>query len=190
MEAVMEYNLVFKGEVEEGHDISITKEKLASAFKISNEKVDTLFSGRSTVIKKGLTFESGVKLQKQLLSIGAKTDLELSDVKKVPISPKAPKRIPPVNQLIPAKKIDLVLQPLQSPAAEMDDESNNNDESEKSKFTFPQISFSLSRFVAVIFLLIGVACLIIYSPFTDQIVRKGFVLGGLLVFLGYRKLRQ
>ena len=192
MDAVMEYNLVFKGEVEEGHDISATKKKLASAFKLTDEKVDTLFSGRPTVIKKGLSFESGKKLQQQLLNIGAKADLELSTVKKSPTAPvKSQSRIPPVSQSRPTQKVELVLQPIQEAVSEDSDNPDADAEAmESSRFSFPDIKFSLGRALAVIFFLLGMACLIVYSPFTDYVVRKGFLLGGFLVFIGYRILRK
>lgn len=187
----MEYNLIFKGEVEQGFDISVTKRKLASAFKASDEKVEALFSGRPTIIKKGLTFESGVKLQQQLLNIGAKTELELSDIKQSPpVSRKPSVRIPPVAPARPASKVALALQPVQQVATPIEPEPQTEVEEKTSKFSFQQIALSMRRTFAVVLLLLGIACLVVYSPFEDQVIRIGFLLGGLLVFLSYRKLKQ
>ncbi len=188
----MEYNLIFKGEVEEGYDISVTKKKLANAFKVSDEKIDVLFSGRPTVIKKGLSFESGIKLQQQLLNIGAKTDLELSEIKQFPsASVKPSTRIPPVARANPVKKVELALQPVQEVVSPAEEESAAETETgSESRFNLSQIALFLKRTLIIIFLLLGIACLIVYSPFSDQVIRIGFLLGGLLVFLSYRKLRQ
>lgn len=192
MSVVMEYNLIFRGEVEEGYDIPTTKKKLANAFKVSDEKIDVLFSGQPTVIKKRLSFESGVKLQQQLLTIGAKTDLELSEIKQSPsISAKSRTNILPVVSANPVKKIELALQPVQDAAPQVEEESTGEIETGKeSRFNFAQMSLFLKRTLVIIFLLLGIACLIVYSPFSDQVIRIGFLLGGLLVFLSYRKLRQ
>lgn len=189
----MEYNLIFKGEVEEGFDISITKKKLANAFKVSDEKVEVLFSGRPTVIKKGLSFESGIKLQQQLLNIGAKTDLELSEIKQPPsISAKPSSRIPPVApRANPVKKVELALQPVQEVAPTVEESPVTEIEASKeSRFNFSQLVIFFKRTLVIIFLLIGIACLVIYSPLSDQVIRTGFLLGGLLVFLSYRMLRK
>lgn len=188
----MEYNLIFKGEVEEGFDISITKKKLANAFKVSDEKIEVLFSGRPTVIKKGLSFEAGIKLQQQLLNIGAKTDLELSEIKQSPpVSAKPSSRIPPVARANPVKKAELALQLVQEVASPVEEEPAAEIETSKESWlNLSQLVIFLKRALVIIFLLIGIACLVVYSPLSDQVIRTGFLLGGVLVFLSYRMLRQ
>lgn len=187
----MEYNLIFRGEVEQGFDVSVTKRKLANAFKVSDEKVEALFSGRPTIIKKGLTFESGVKLQQQLLNIGAKTELELSDIKQSPpVSSKPSARIPPVAPARPVSKVALALQPVQQVTTPIEPEPETEAEEKVSRFSFQQIALSMKRTFAVALLLLGITCLVVYSPFADQVIRIGFLLGGVLVFLSYRKLKQ
>ena len=188
-----EFNLVFKGEIANGHDIFITKQKFSKVFKASDEQIASLFSGRPAVIKKGLTHENGLKLQQQMLAMGAITLLEnINMPESIPTSAAKRTRIPPVTPLVQPSKVALVLQPLHepSPSTENDTESLPDDELTKSTFSLPHINFSLRAFTAIFLFLLGTACLIIFSPYPDHVVRKGFAIGGLFIFMAYRKIKH
>lgn len=195
MDLEKEFNLVFNGEIAKNHDIFITKQKLSKAFKVSDEKIATLFSGQPSIIKKGLSSVDGLKLQQQMLLIGAVTYLQPSHTPDVNVTPtkRTSARIPPVNNIHQPSKVALALQPIKEPPTTADDTldaESDNEESDKSKFTIPQIKRSLNFLIAITFLLMGISCLILFSPYADHVVRKGFVVGGLFVFIGYRKLTR
>ena len=71
------YNLVFNGEVLEEHQIEDVKQKLAPLLKTDEKGIERLFSGKSTVIKKGVDYETAAKFRKAFAKIGAKLNLEM-----------------------------------------------------------------------------------------------------------------
>jgi hypothetical protein len=187
-----DFNLVFKGEVALDHDIAATREKLAKVFKASDEKIAALFSGKPMVVKKGLSSEDGIKLQRQMLQLGAITYLESAvvNVRTPPNSstPAATRRSPAHEK---ATGIPLTLKPIEEPVSVADsDEQDAADNLSATKFSFPQFNFSLRVAFTLLLIIVGVACLAVFSPYPDYVVRKGFAIGGALLFIGLRRLKH
>ena len=91
----MLYNVVFKGEFSLEHDIDDVKEKLAKLFKLKPETVDSLFSGKTVIIRKNVDELTARKYQKAADGCGAIFELEPVEdapaAQAAPASPQAPK---------------------------------------------------------------------------------------------------
>jgi uncharacterized protein YbjQ (UPF0145 family) len=71
------YNLVFNGEILEEHQIEDVKQKLAPLLKTDEKGIERLFSGKSTVIKKDVDYETAMKFRKAFKKIGAKLNFDM-----------------------------------------------------------------------------------------------------------------
>jgi hypothetical protein len=69
------YQLILEG-VAEGYDLHEVKEKLAAFFKMTPEKMDTLFQGKPVVVKKGLDNETALKYKSVFELAGALCRIE------------------------------------------------------------------------------------------------------------------
>lgn len=81
------YELVFKGELVKGAELSLTKQNMGKLFKIAPEKVDALFVGRSITLKKGLDFEAAMRYRAAIKRAGARVDLIATEAEAQPITP-------------------------------------------------------------------------------------------------------
>jgi Zn-dependent protease with chaperone function len=68
---VAHYRVVFKGEIEEGRELASVKNELAALFKAPSEKIDRLFTGKSTVIASGVDKTRALEYQSEMKMIGA-----------------------------------------------------------------------------------------------------------------------
>ncbi len=71
-----DYRVVFKGEILEGFDPEAVRIKAAAKLKAAPEQVSRMFSGRTSVLKKGITQELGERYVKELGKIGMRVVLE------------------------------------------------------------------------------------------------------------------
>jgi hypothetical protein len=69
------YQLILEG-VAEGYDLQEVKEKLAAFFKMTPEKMDSLFQGKPIVVKKGLDNETALKYKSVFDLAGARCRIE------------------------------------------------------------------------------------------------------------------
>ncbi len=69
------YQLILEG-VAEGYDLQEVKEKLAAFFKMTPEKMDTLFQGKPVVVKKSLDNETALKYKSVFELAGAACRIE------------------------------------------------------------------------------------------------------------------
>ena len=67
-----QYRIVFKGELESGMNQQTVKENLAALFKTDTGKIDKLFGGEATVLKRRLTRTEADKYLAALQRAGAK----------------------------------------------------------------------------------------------------------------------
>ena len=65
------YNIIFRGEIAEGKDIGEVKKNLASLFKVNDEKIEKLFSGRPVNIKKNVEQSTALKYKAAIEKAGA-----------------------------------------------------------------------------------------------------------------------
>ena len=65
------YNIIFRGEIAEGRDIEEVKKNLASLFKVSDEKIEQLFSKRAVNIKKNVEHATAIKYKEAIEKAGA-----------------------------------------------------------------------------------------------------------------------
>jgi hypothetical protein len=187
-------NLVFRGEVSFGQEVDDVKQRVAGLFKVSLEKADTLFTGKNVVIKKEISIEQATTIQERMLSLGAITYIESADqpiqtAKPRPKIPEAKKSVS-INQnssvtvaskTNPAIKLSNSALSLE-PIVEIKKELPEHDYHEETKEKF-SINFSAISFLGVLFILIGLALMIPFSPYPDWVVRKGFAVG--ILFFGY-----
>jgi len=68
---MINYNVVFEGNISSGYQLQDVKRNLADLFKLDEKKVDILFSKPQVVLKKGLDHDSAQKYRKALLKTGA-----------------------------------------------------------------------------------------------------------------------
>ncbi|MDO6385507.1 hypothetical protein [Uliginosibacterium sp. 31-12] len=71
-----EYRVVFKGEILDGFDPEAVRIKASAKLKASPEQVERLFSGRSSVLKKGIAADVAERYVKELGKIGMRVKLE------------------------------------------------------------------------------------------------------------------
>jgi hypothetical protein len=89
----MLYNVVFKGEFSLEHDIDDVKKKLAQLFKLKPATVESLFSGKTIVVRKGVDELTARKFQKAAEGCGA--IFELEPVEEAPAAPSEPSNLQP-----------------------------------------------------------------------------------------------
>lgn len=202
------FNVVFKGEISSGHDLEIVKQKFAKIFNLSTEKTISLFSGKPIVIKKNLIAVDGIKLQQQLLNIGAITHLVLitpiqhvAPASNIDHSIQPKKHIPPLKQqelMQPTPHLEsLTLQPIAESVIYKDDPSEAESEPKTESFfsrlndiNFSAIILSFSFWASILLMIISITSMIIFSPYPDFVIRKGFVIGGFLLFFGMLKFKR
>lgn len=69
------YDLVFKGDRVKGVELGAAKRNIQALFKITENKVDVLFSGNAVTLKKGLSFEAASKYRLAIKKAGAIVEL-------------------------------------------------------------------------------------------------------------------
>ena len=69
------FNLVFSGDLARGADLAQAKKNLGRLFKISDEKVEALFSGKAITLKKNLDFATANKYRTAIKNAGCRADL-------------------------------------------------------------------------------------------------------------------
>lgn len=65
------FRLAFKGEIAPGAEIGEVKEKLCALFKTDQTRIDTLFSGKTTILKKDIPEDEALKLKASFEKTGA-----------------------------------------------------------------------------------------------------------------------
>jgi len=70
-----QFDLVFSGELVRGADLQQSKLNLGRLFKIPEDKVDALFSGKPIVLKKSLDFATANKYRVAIKKAGCRVDL-------------------------------------------------------------------------------------------------------------------
>lgn len=79
------YNLVFRGDIVLGHNISDVKLRLGKLFKVNDAQLERLFSGRPVVIKKNLPKLEADRYTEALQQAGAQ--VEIQELNKAPPTP-------------------------------------------------------------------------------------------------------
>jgi uncharacterized membrane protein YjgN (DUF898 family) len=80
------FMLVFQGELVDGFELEQAKQNLRELFKVSQEKIEQLFSLRAVVVKKHLTHELAQQFQAQLQKRGLITVIQpMTDTKVVEV---------------------------------------------------------------------------------------------------------
>jgi len=81
-----QFDIIFRGDIVFGHQLSDVKAKLQNLFKADAAKIDALFSGRPVPLKRGLDEVSAQKYKEALIKAGAQVDIVVvSDIKSEPI---------------------------------------------------------------------------------------------------------
>lgn len=69
------YDLVFKGEAVKGVSVDTAKQNLAKLFKLSELKVESLFTGKPVTLKRGLDLDTANKYRVAIKKAGARVNL-------------------------------------------------------------------------------------------------------------------
>lgn len=69
------YNIVFKGELVRSFELDVVKNNMGKLFKISGPKLEALFSGKTIILKRNLSFEAANKYRVAIKKVGARIDL-------------------------------------------------------------------------------------------------------------------
>lgn len=102
-----EFDIIFRGDIVFGHQLTEVKLKLQQLFKVDAAKVDALFTGRPVPLKRKLDEATAHKYREVLLKAGAQVEICPSDSNPATVAP-APKPAP-VRPVAPA--------PVNNPAA-------------------------------------------------------------------------
>ncbi len=65
------YTIIFKGEIQPGIPLDTVKENLSRYYKVTIEKAQSLFTGKTFVVKKGVTLDQAQALMLQFEQMGA-----------------------------------------------------------------------------------------------------------------------
>ncbi len=77
------YNLIFRGVIADGHDAETVRKNIAELFKVSENKVERLFSGHPVTVKKNIDKATVLKYQSAFKKAGALCSVEpFSDTDK------------------------------------------------------------------------------------------------------------
>lgn len=60
------YDVIFRGEIAAGHTVEDVKEKLAALYKGDHVKIETMFGGKTVVIKRNLDHQKALEMQAML----------------------------------------------------------------------------------------------------------------------------
>ena len=91
------YNLIFRGEILEGHAVGAVQKKLAGLLKMNPAQVAKLFEGKSVTLKRGVDRATAAKYQTAFKSVGAKLRVVAAAEQaaaEVPATPKQAKQSP------------------------------------------------------------------------------------------------
>jgi len=90
-----EFDIIFRGDIVFGHQLSDVKMRLQQLFKADAAKVDALFSGRPVPLKRGLDRTSAEKYKEALIRAGAQVDIVVAGATKAVSAPVARSASPP-----------------------------------------------------------------------------------------------
>jgi hypothetical protein len=99
-------DVFFRGKVASGHRPADVKERLKALFKVDDERIDQLFSGRPVAIRRNLDVDAARRYQEALAKAGALVELRATDSADA-ASPS--QSVPPVSSSLPQP----VAQPVQ-----------------------------------------------------------------------------
>ncbi|MBU2547803.1 MAG: hypothetical protein KKB20_05290 [Proteobacteria bacterium] len=92
------YKIVFQGRIQDGFSIETVKAGFGRIFNLNAEKVETLFSGRPTVIRNNLDREQALKYKKAIENTGAECQVLKNEVQSEPAEPVEAPAEAPVKQ--------------------------------------------------------------------------------------------
>ena len=72
----VQYDVIFEGQVASGQDVEVVKKKLAAVFKLDEQAVSRLFSGRPVFVKRDVDFEAASKYWEVFDKVGAVCRME------------------------------------------------------------------------------------------------------------------
>ena len=99
------YRLVFRGEILEGQHSAVVKKRVGKALKLTEDKLDELFSGKAVVIAKNADAKKTAKLQGTFKEAGAKLRALRVGAKATASKSQAAKPPPPAE---PSGSIDIM----------------------------------------------------------------------------------
>ena len=90
--AAQRYDIIFAGEISQDAHLTDVKKNLAALFKVSEKRVERMFTGKPVVIKKHLDYETAVKYSQALKKAGAigiirKAESENADIPRTMTCP-------------------------------------------------------------------------------------------------------
>ena len=98
------YKIIYKGKTAPGQRVEQVKRNLASLLKLSNEKIEPLFSGKPIIIAKNVGYDAAIKYKTAFETAGAICSLEKVKPQQSSISP-SQTNDPNVSKLDPSDSI-------------------------------------------------------------------------------------
>lgn len=110
------YNIVFKGELVRSFDLPAVKKNIGQLFKMEGPKLESLFSGKTIILKRNLNFETATKYRVAIKKAGARVDLVVVESEPRASSNDSESRAPagtakPLSQLQSGSKLESKPQP-------------------------------------------------------------------------------
>jgi hypothetical protein len=101
------FNLLFSGQILSDFDIAVVKQNLVTQLKLTEDRVEKLFSGRLLTIKKNMSEADALRFQELFATAGAKALLkDVTNVAPAPGADKPAAKVAPATSTSPAPGAD------------------------------------------------------------------------------------
>ncbi|WNO11308.1 hypothetical protein [Teredinibacter sp. KSP-S5-2] len=187
------FKVIFSGEVAEGYLRKDVQVNLQKAMRASPEQIKRLFSGKSIQIKKNLSKQAAESFVRKLADLGvvAKIAVEVTSTSssKTGSAPPAKAKSSGIDRLsLVAKEPDNTpksipdQEEMPSDAAILREKMRNlNVRQYAPRTSFQYIAPRLKDFLCVF---LGVALVLTFSPYPDGTIKRGALLGFVLISVG------
>lgn len=185
------YQVIFSGELVDGKTTEQVKQSSTEILKLSEKAINTLFQNTATpvVVKKSLSLEQANLYSKKFRQAGIILEIRETEPASVKPAVNPIEPIVSINEVTPQPPVSaLTLEPIiKKPQASPTETASQIEPSEDDSAPSPLINLLTTAFQPpILILLTGLALSITYSPLPDGFLRKGFVLGLVILFFGYR----
>jgi len=189
------FKVVFRGELLANHSVPEVRLRLQESLLLKEQQLDRLFSGKPTILRKGLTEVEASRYKSRLAALGAKLELHREQPSSPPLAPAAPappKVSAPANTSTPAA---LTLEPIDqsftAPAHHrVTDEPAEIETVIKEQPRDSAAVFEIPILAAMVLIVVGIFFVLIYTPLPSGLFKNGFIVGVAFIVLGAHKYRK
>jgi len=181
---VRQYKVIYSGDVLPGTTREEVRLKVTQKLKLSDSASQRLFqqNSKARVIKRLTTLDKANSFRNKLNSLGMVLDIE-EEVLEQPNEDGIENKL----ELIPkSENYSANLSDENEPTMGDSVESSEQAHNENAIFTVIERYLNISTFL----ILLGLTFCVIYLPFPDGFLRKGFLLGAAILLFGVRSFRR